>query len=327
MSHTITISIRPYEAVHQPWFEKFNRTWIEKYFGMEPIDFQVLQHPEEHILAKGGLILMAYADQEIAGTVALKYASPGVYEFTKMSVDEKFRGLKIGRALSEAAIEKARSLGAYKVILYSHTSLTTAIQLYRKLGFQEVPVDGPYKRSDIKMELPLENPVTIRQATEADVKDLVEIGIRTFRDTFDEHNTPEDMQAYVDNAFTDEKLTEELRQDKTVFYVAYYKDQIAGYAKVRENEVPPELGDVHALELHRLYVDKEHFGKKVGDRLMDICLHKAAASGYQCVWLGVWENNPRAIKFYTRKGFEKFSDHVFVLGNDAQTDWLMKKSI
>ena len=150
------IEIHEYQSIHQPWFEKFNRAWIEKYFWMEPIDFQVLQHPEEHIIAHGGKILMASCDREMAGTVALKFSAPGVYEFTKMAVDEKFQGRKIGRILAEAAIEKAKSLGAHKIILYSHTSLETAITLYRKLGFVEVPVDGPYKRSDIKMELKLE---------------------------------------------------------------------------------------------------------------------------------------------------------------------------
>ncbi|MFD0999917.1 GNAT family N-acetyltransferase [Ohtaekwangia kribbensis] len=148
-----TISVREYEPQHQPWFEKFNRAWIERYFWMEPIDFEVLQHPDKHILAHGGAILMAYAGEDVAGTVALKYVSPGIYEFTKMAVDEKFQGLKIGRLLAETAIVKAKSMGAHKIILYSHTSLATAIGLYRKLGFIEVPVDGPYKRSDIKMEL------------------------------------------------------------------------------------------------------------------------------------------------------------------------------
>lgn len=152
---TVQIDIQEYRQEHQPWFEKFNRAWIEKYFWMEPIDVQVLQHPDEHILAKGGAILMGYAGKEVAGTVALKFSAPGLYEFTKMAVDEKFRGLKLGRALAEAAIEKARAMGAHKIILYSHTSLATAITLYKKLGFVEIPVDGPYKRSDIKMELVL----------------------------------------------------------------------------------------------------------------------------------------------------------------------------
>src|SRR6188768_641302 len=108
------LSILEYRPEHQPWFEKLNRDWIEKFFWMEPIDFEVLQRPEDHIIKHGGSILMISCDQEIAGTVALKYASPGVYEFTKMAVSEKFRGQKIGQALAEAAIAKARSLGAYK---------------------------------------------------------------------------------------------------------------------------------------------------------------------------------------------------------------------
>jgi len=147
------LTILEYKPEYQPWFEKFNRDWIEKYFWMEPIDVAVLQNPDELILKKGGSILMASCDKEMAGTVALKYVEPGVYEFTKMAVEEKFRGQHIGLLLSEAAIIKARQLGAHKIILYSNTILAPAISLYRKLGFKEVPVDAVYKRSDIKMEL------------------------------------------------------------------------------------------------------------------------------------------------------------------------------
>ena len=96
---------------------------------------------------------MAEHDHEIAGTVALKFVAPGVFEFTKMAVDEKFQGKQIGKHLALAAIEKAKELKAKKIILYSNTKLIPAISLYRKLGFIEVPLDGPYKRSDIKMEL------------------------------------------------------------------------------------------------------------------------------------------------------------------------------
>ncbi len=149
------VTILEYNPEYQPWFEKFNRDWIEKYFWMEPIDIAVLQNPEEHIIKKGGSILMASCDKEMAGTVALKYVEPGVYEFTKMAVDEKFRGQKVGLLLSEAAIVKAKHLGAHKIILYSNTVLAPAISLYRKLGFKEVPLDAVYKRSDIKMELML----------------------------------------------------------------------------------------------------------------------------------------------------------------------------
>jgi GNAT superfamily N-acetyltransferase len=154
---TPVITMLDYNSFYQPWFEKLNRHWIEKYFWMEPIDVAVLQDPESHIIQKGGAILMASVDEEIAGTVALKYVERGVYEFTKMAVDERFRGQKVGLALAEAAIEKARTLGAKKIILYSSTKLVPAISLYRKLGFVEIPVDGPYKRSDIKMQLTLTN--------------------------------------------------------------------------------------------------------------------------------------------------------------------------
>jgi ribosomal protein S18 acetylase RimI-like enzyme len=149
----VDMRVIDYNNDHQPLFEKFNREWIEKYFWMEPVDFDVLKNPDAHILAKGGSILMAECENEIAGTVALKYVAPGVYEFTKMAVAGRFRGKKIGQALAEAAISRARKLGAKKIILYSNTILSPAISLYRKIGFREIPVDGTYKRSDIKMEL------------------------------------------------------------------------------------------------------------------------------------------------------------------------------
>lgn len=149
----VNLEIIDYRPDHQPWFEKFNREWIEEYFWMEPIDTDVLQHPDEHILKKGGNILMAVSNQEMAGTVALKFVTPGIYEFTKMAVDRKFRGKKIGFALAVAAIEKARTMKAEKIILYSNTLLAPAITLYKKIGFSEVPLDGPYKRTNIKMEI------------------------------------------------------------------------------------------------------------------------------------------------------------------------------
>jgi GNAT superfamily N-acetyltransferase len=150
-----TVSVIDFTSSHQPDFERLNKHWIEKYFWMEPIDHEVLQKPEEHITNQGGFIFMAQYENEIAGTVALKFVEAGVYEFTKMAVDEKFQGLKIGKRLAEVAIEKAKHHNAKRIILYSNTKLIKAIELYRKLGFKEIPVDGPYKRSNIKMELSL----------------------------------------------------------------------------------------------------------------------------------------------------------------------------
>jgi ribosomal protein S18 acetylase RimI-like enzyme len=149
-----SIKIVDYKPVHQPWFEKFNRHWIEKYFVMEPVDEFVLTNPEEALLKPGGAILMAEFDGEIAGTVALRKIDGTTYEFTKMAVDNKFQRKGIAEALSNASFKKAKALGADKVILYSNSVLRPAISLYEKLGFEHVPVGNvEYQRSDVKMEI------------------------------------------------------------------------------------------------------------------------------------------------------------------------------
>lgn len=147
------IQIIDYRAEHAFHFERLNRAWIEKYFTMEERDTWVLQNPGKAILQKGGAILMATVKGIVAGTVALLKVSNYEYEFSKMAVDEAYQRRGIAEALSYAAFEKAKVLGAKKVSLYSQTALAPAIHLYRKLGFVEVPMDSQlYKRADIKME-------------------------------------------------------------------------------------------------------------------------------------------------------------------------------
>ncbi len=148
------LKIVNFKPDHQPYFEKFNRNWIEKYFVMEPVDEYVLTNPEEALLKTGGAVLMAEYDGEVAGTVALRKVDDTTYEFTKMAVDHKFQRKGIAEALSYASFEKAKELGAVKVILFSNSILTPAIHLYKKLGFTQVPIGiGEYKRSDVKMEI------------------------------------------------------------------------------------------------------------------------------------------------------------------------------
>ncbi len=326
----VDIEILDYQPEHQPWFEKLNRHWIEKYFWMEPIDFDVLQHPEVHIIEHGGSIIMASYDKEIAGTVALKYASPGVYEFTKMAVDDKFQGLKIGKALAFAAIEKAKKLGAHKIILYSNRKLETAIALYRKIGFIEVPVDGIYKRSDIKMELILNNAapeVTVLLVTEKNLHTLREVAIQSFRDLLEKSNTEEDMKLYIDKNLTYEQLEKEFHEKGTVFFLLYDGDKAMAYLKLRVGYEPEELVGTNSLEIERLYCIQQYVGKQVGKVLMQTALDYAKDHNYEIIWLGVWEHNPRAYAFYQKWGFEKFGSHVFMLGTDAQTDWMMKRNV
>lgn len=325
-----TVTIVEYEPAHQPWFENLNRAWIEKFFWMEPLDFDILQHPDEHIIKPGGTILVAKYGDEIAGVVALKYVKPGIYEFTKMAVAEVHRGRKIGQLLAEAAIEKARSLGAYKIILYSSTKLPPALALYRKLGFVDVPVDGPYKRSDVKMELPLiavgdGEHFRVREAALKDAALLCALGRQTFTDSFGSANTPENMKMYLEKTFSVERLKNEILEPGTVFMIIEDGDAVAGYVKIRTGHKPEQLQNINALEIERLYATKHYIGKQVGKLLMDTALTYAKDHGYSCVWLGVWEHNHRAMRFYEKYGFEQFGSHVFEVGTDPQTDLLMKK--
>src|SRR5947209_57290 len=148
------IKIVNYRPAYQPFFEAFNKAWIEKDFWLEELDRYVLTHPEEAILKEGGAILMALYNDEVAGTVALKKEKDGSFELTKMAVSENFRRLGIAETLCNAAIRKAKLSGAEKIILYSQTQLQPAILLYKKIGFKEVPMEpGIYQRANIKMEL------------------------------------------------------------------------------------------------------------------------------------------------------------------------------
>lgn len=150
----MSIEILDYQPQYQPFFEKFNKDWLEEYFYVEPIDEWVLGNPEEAILKEGGKIYFAAENGEVIGTVALKAAGPGVFEMTKMAVNKKYRGGGRGRLLCKTAIDKAKELGAHKVILYSHRKLAPALHIYRSLGFKEIPVEtGKYERADIMMEL------------------------------------------------------------------------------------------------------------------------------------------------------------------------------
>ena len=150
------IRVIDYEPRHQPYFEKFNRNWIEKYFEMEPTDEEVLTNPNRAILQSGGAILIAECDGVIAGTVALRKVNDKVFEFTKMAVDENFRRRGIAEMLSHASFEKARQMNINTIILYSNSQLKGAILLYEKLGFRHIPIGNTeYKRSDVKMILEL----------------------------------------------------------------------------------------------------------------------------------------------------------------------------
>jgi ribosomal protein S18 acetylase RimI-like enzyme len=144
------VDFRDELALH---FKNLNLAWLQKYFCVEPVDEEMLSNPKKYIIDKGGYIFFAEVNNEIAGTFALIKMEEGVFELSKMAVDEKFQGQKIGNKLMEFGIKKAQGLGAKKLILFSNTMLGPAIHLYKKYGFVELPLEhSEYKRSNIKME-------------------------------------------------------------------------------------------------------------------------------------------------------------------------------
>jgi len=150
------VSIIPYLSEYQPDFKRLNITWISEHFTIEAHDLEQLDHPEEHILPNGGQILLAQSGGEIIGTVALIATGNDTYELAKMSVVPAFQGRGIGKLLAVAAIDYARQAGARMVWLESNRKATAALELYRRVGFVEVPLKpSPYTRADVCMELTL----------------------------------------------------------------------------------------------------------------------------------------------------------------------------
>ena len=169
--------------------------------------------------------------------------------------------------------------------------------------------------------------IFIRYATAADAENIARLSRQTFYDTFAAFNAKEDMDKFMNESFSMQKLVNEAAAPENIFLVAFIDDELLGYAKLADSRNPMEPEDGEAIEISRIYAAQKAIGLGVGKALMQACIGVAKEKNKQLIWLGVWEHNQRAISFYSRFGFEKFGEHNFVLGNDVQTDWLMKKII
>ena len=172
----------------------------------------------------------------------------------------------------------------------------------------------------------LEN-IKIRKAGNTDADLIADLSRETFYEAVGPFNTKENMDVFMNQQFSRDQLIAEVFEKNHIFLVADFEDTPAGYAKLRMNRSLQELGGLKALEIARIYVSKRVIGLGLGKALMQGCLEIAIANGMEVVWLGVWEKNQKAIGFYQHCGFERFGEHIFLLGNDPQTDWLMKKTL
>jgi diamine N-acetyltransferase len=166
--------------------------------------------------------------------------------------------------------------------------------------------------------------IEVQRVKIVDIRKLQIIGRQSFYETFAEANREEDMQKYLNENFSALKLKAELINPDSEFYFATINKKVVGYLKINFGQAQTELKVNNALEIERIYVLKEFQGKQVGQVLYNKAIQVAKQHKVDILWLGVWEENPRAIRFYQKNGFVEFDKHIFKLGNDEQIDIMMK---
>lgn len=167
----------------------------------------------------------------------------------------------------------------------------------------------------------------LRRCTVENLEILRALSIQTYYETFAHLNTAEHMNAYLNDAFATEKLYWECNHPGSLFKLLYADEKLAGYLKVNEAAAQTDLNDRASLEIQRIYVLKEFQGQGLGKYLMKQAIEEAIARQKTYVWLGVWEKNEKAIQFYKKCGFYKIGTHPFVMGEDRQTDDIMRKDL
>lgn len=166
--------------------------------------------------------------------------------------------------------------------------------------------------------------IIIRKATISDLEIIQKISTQTFKETFSEVNTAENMANYVRENFNPEQIASEINNPNSAFYLASLENEIIGYMKLNFGDAQTEKQKENNLEIHRIYVLQAFHGKKIGQQLLDEALKIGKKTRINFIWLGVWEENQRALQFYSKNGFVEFDKHIFTLGEDVQTDLLMR---
>jgi len=169
--------------------------------------------------------------------------------------------------------------------------------------------------------------IEIKKCTLDDLKTLHNLSVETYTDTFGEYNTEADLNDYLDKAYNNTELKKELTNSNSMFYFAFYDGKLAGYLKLNVLDAQSEsIGD-ESLEIERIYIRKQFKRLGLGTKLLNFGIVKAEELNKQSVWLGVWENNFPAQKFYQKMGFVRYSEHKFIMGESVQTDYILTKEL
>jgi len=166
--------------------------------------------------------------------------------------------------------------------------------------------------------------IKLKKLTLSDLTELKNISQKTYSDAFSWGNSKENMISYLNSALSHKQLKSEINEKQSVFYFAKMDNVTVGYIKINFGSAQTDLKDDDAMELERIYVLEKFQGKKIGKKLLNFVIEIAQKKGLKYLWLGVWEKNEKAINFYKSQGFTKFNSHAFKMGNEIQTDLLMK---
>lgn len=169
--------------------------------------------------------------------------------------------------------------------------------------------------------------VVTKKCTIEDLQLLRDFAYKTFSETFHHLNTPANMKAYLEQAFNHDKMRDELSDINSAFYFLFADKELAGYLKLNEEDAQTDINDPQSIEIERIYVAKEYQGKGLGNILMNKALSIANDRRKSYVWLGVWEKNKNGIQFYKKHGFYKVDNHSFFMGEEEQTDFIMRKDL
>ncbi len=153
---------------------------------------------------------------------------------------------------------------------------------------------------------------------------LVKISRETFINAFEKENDPVDFKNYMDSAFSRDNIKAQLLNANSTFYFSYYNNVHVGYFKLNVKDAQNEQFEKPSMELERIYVLENFQGKQIGKQILLKIIKIAQEKKVSFLWLGVWQKNTAAIRFYERYGFKKFGEHPYYLGNDKQTDLLLK---
>lgn len=166
--------------------------------------------------------------------------------------------------------------------------------------------------------------LTIKTVSETELPLLRNLAEETFVEAFGPVNTPENMSQYVSKTFALEQVQVNFLQEGVSFFMAWKDGEAIAYLKLNEGAAQTEQSLENTLEIERIYVKATHQGQNIGQQLLAFVMEKARQENKLSVWLGVWDQNEAAIRFYKRHGFSTFNQHEFYLGSDLQNDLLMK---